>query len=66
LIKVIQRDGREMSVLYGWVTSFLRMSAYQKNNFSNFSLTKEGISLLYKGQTVLIYPGRFGGPNEVL
>jgi len=65
LIKVILRDGREMSVPYGWVTSFARMSAYQNNNISSLSLTKEGISFLYKGQPVLIYPGRFGGPNEV-
>jgi len=65
LINVILRDGRKISVPYGWVTSFARFSVYQNKNISNLSLTKEGIYFLYKNHPVIIDPGRFGGAHEV-
>ena len=59
LIKAILKDGREMKIPYGWVTTFAYVNTNTNKNITNISLTKDGISFHYKNHFVIIDPARF-------
>ena len=64
-IKVVLRDGRTITVPYGFITTYARLKTYKNQNISSLNLTNEGVSFQYKDHPVIIDPGRFSYPEEV-
>jgi FkbM family methyltransferase len=64
-IKVMLKNGKNMVLPYGFITSYARFIQYKNQNIKKLNLTSEGVSFYYKNHPIVLDIPPFSDPDAV-